>query len=470
MASLSNLKEIPSLSSPTSAGQRYNYISELDQYPIINLKNELINPSANRITIGHSFIPVETESVPKRISRTFFDGGFWESLAEARSEKTREQAPLISKTADSIAYLLDLYNKIKLKVFPHTQQLSAERIAQYAETRDWINSSVRYIAWHVHLFKLAVAGVDDVVRIYGRTTDNNAGMGHVLKSPTQSQITCMAWRPLCAFELVVGCSQGLCFWIIDNNLHLGRTINPSHTLKHPDNLPISSLKWNKDGTLLASSSIGDRAILIWHPDSKRMKPLKRLGPPGSLLSWSPGNEWIFAATVDRVFRVWKCHDKWTSDRWVCDGGNVQATCWSPCGRFLLFVNTADPILYRLQFVQLHLMTSKSDDREVMPVADLNACSLDSINHTLIGGTAQQLAWDPHGKYIVITFKSTNSIAIFRTYIQKYDLQISGGYYLNGQSLSEYPSFICFQPLNKDNDCSVLTIGWSSGRIQFYALD
>lgn len=135
MASLSNLKEIPSLSSPTSAGQRYNYISELDQYPIINLKNELINPSANRITIGHSFIPVETESVPKRISRTFFDGGFWESLAEARSEKTREQAPLISKTADSIAYLLDLYNKIKLKVFPHTQQLSAERIAQYAETR-----------------------------------------------------------------------------------------------------------------------------------------------------------------------------------------------------------------------------------------------------------------------------------------------------------------------------------------------
>lgn len=122
------------------------------------------------------------------------------------------------------------------------------------------------------------------------------------------------------------------------------------------------------------------------------------------------------------------------------------------------------------YLKFNFCTAKSDDREVMPVADLNACSLDSINHTLIGGTAQQLAWDPHGKYIVITFKSTNSIAIFRTYIQKYDLQISGGYYLNGQSLSEYPSFICFQPLNKDNDCSVLTIGWSSGRIQFYALD
>ncbi|EDW07994.1 aladin [Drosophila mojavensis] len=470
MASLSNLKEIPSVSSPTSVGHGYNYVPELDQYPKINLKNELINPPANRISISHSFIPVETESVPKRISRTFFDGGFWESLTEARSEKTREQAPVISKAADFIAHMLELYSSFKLKIFPHTQQLSAERIAQYAETRDWINSSVRYIAWHVHVFKLAVAGMDDVVRIYGKTTESHGGIGHVLKSATQTQITCMAWRPLCAFELVVGCSQGLCFWIIDNNLHLGRTINPSYTLKHPSNLPISSLKWSKDGSLLASSSIGDRAILIWHPDSKRVKPLKRLGPPGSLLSWSPNNEWIFAATVDRVFRVWKCHNKWTSDRWVCDGGNVQACCWSPCSRFLLFVNTADPILYRLQFVQLILMKSKADDKEVLPVADLNACSLDSSNQTFIGGTAQQLVWDPHGKYVVITFKSTNSIAIFRTYIQKYDLQISGGYYLNGQSPSEYPSFISFQPLNKDNDRSVLTIGWSTGRIQFYGLD
>lgn len=261
MASLSNLKQIPTLSSPTGVGHRQNYIPELEQYPTINLKNELLNPSAHRFSVGHSFIPVESESVPKRISRTFFDGGFWESLAEARSEKTREQAPLISKTADYIAHLLDLYSRFKLKVFPHTQQLSAERIAQYAETRcdlcslysiyrcyyktcsyifcrDWVNSSVRYIAWHVHLFKLAVAGVDDVVRVYSKITDNNAGMGPVLKSPTQTQITCMAWRPLCAFELVVGCRQGLCFWIIDNNLHLGRTINPSHTLKQYVNLQL----------------------------------------------------------------------------------------------------------------------------------------------------------------------------------------------------------------------------------------
>lgn len=34
--------------------------------------------------------------------------------------------------------------------------------------RDWMNSDVRYVAWHCHYFKLAVAGVDDVVRIYSK--------------------------------------------------------------------------------------------------------------------------------------------------------------------------------------------------------------------------------------------------------------------------------------------------------------
>lgn len=135
MASLSILKQFPQDFSPTGRGHCYNYSPDLDNYPVINIKSELLSTSAQRFTIGQSFIPVESESVPKRISRTFFDGGFWESLAEARSEKTRQQAPLISKAADQITYLLEFYKTLKLKAFPHTQELSADRIAQYVETR-----------------------------------------------------------------------------------------------------------------------------------------------------------------------------------------------------------------------------------------------------------------------------------------------------------------------------------------------
>ncbi|ALC48520.1 CG16892 [Drosophila busckii] len=468
MATLSNLTQCPALCN--DFGQRHSYVPGLEHYPNICLQTELSTGTTQRLSPCQSFIPVESESVLKRITRTFFDGGFWESLAEARSEKTREQSPLIGKAGDKVAQLLDICQRVQLLVFPHTQEVSAERIAQYVETRDWEHSAVRCLAWHMHLFKLAVAGVDDVVRIYGKSTDLHAGLGPVLKSTMQTNITCMAWRPLCAFELVVGCRQGLCFWSIDSNVHLGRTLNPSHIFKHPGNLPISTLQWNRDGTQLATASIGECAILVWQPDNGMMQPLKRLGPPGSLLKWSPGDEWMFAATVDRVFRVWKCAEQWSTDRWVCNGGNVQTACWSPCGRFLLFVSNAEPILYRLQFVQLHLGPAQADDKEVMPIANLNACPLAGSQTELVGGTAQQLAMDPHGKYLVISFKTTNALAVFRTYIQKFDLQISSSYYIRGATAAEYPSYICFQPLLNPNDRSVLTIGWSSGRIQYYAFD
>nr|XP_016937078.1 aladin [Drosophila suzukii] len=468
MAALSNLKQCPPFSTLPDLALRHNHIPELERYPQINLNHELLaHPAGQRFYGGQSFVPVD-EGVLKRITRTFFDGGFWESLEEARSPKSREQAPLIAQAGDLIAQILGLATGLRLKILPHTQELSAERIAQFVETRDWLNSDVRFLAWNWHFFSLAVAGVDDVVRIYFK--NSSAANATVLKSPSQTQITCMSWRPLCSAEIVIGCRQGLCFWEVDSSLHLGRTNAPSKVFKHPANLPITSLQWNKDGTQLATASIGDRSIIIWQPDNGMMQPLKRLGPPGSLLKWSPENDWLFAATVDRVFRVWNCNQQWTTERWVCGpGGHVQTACWSPCGRFLLFVSSAEPIIYRLQFVQQSLLSSSADEKEILPIADLNACSIDA-NRTLIGGPAQQLAWDPHGNYLVVTFKSTNCIAVFRTFIQKFDLQISAAYYLSGETATEHPSFICFQPLYKDNDRSVLTIAWSSGRIQYYAFD
>ncbi|KAH8386718.1 hypothetical protein KR093_002159 [Drosophila rubida] len=470
MASLSNLKQCHKFCSPTSGGRNFNYVAELDNYPFINLRIELSSTTtAQRFNVAQSFLPDENESVPKRISRAFFDGGFSDSLAEARNDKTRKEMPMVSRTADVIARLIERYNALQLNLCPHKGELNVERIAQFSETRDWINSPIRCIAWHCHQFKLAVAGADDVLRIYTKRMDNNV-QPLVLKNPSQTQINSMAWRPLCAFEIVVGCQQGLCFWNIDGHLHLGRISNPSQLFRHPNNLPINTLQWQRDGALLATSSIADPNILIWQPDNGTMYPLRRIGPPGSLLKWSPDNEWLFAGSVGRVFRVWKCNESWTADRWVCNGGNVQAACWSPCGRFLLFASTAEPVLYRIQFVQLHLGASNSDDKEVVAVADLNAIALDSNNQNLIGGTVQQLAWDPNGKFLAISFRSTNAIAVFRTFIQKFDLQISGGYYLVGDTPAEYASYMCFQPLNRDNNRAVLAIGWSSGRMQFHALD
>lgn len=137
MAALSNLKQCPPLSLLSDLAHRNNNTPELRHYPQIRLNSELMAAytAAGQRFYGasQSFVPVD-EGVLKRITRTFFDAGFWESLEEARSAKSREQAPLIARAGDYIAQILGLANGVKLKIFPHTQELSAERIAQFVET------------------------------------------------------------------------------------------------------------------------------------------------------------------------------------------------------------------------------------------------------------------------------------------------------------------------------------------------
>jgi aladin len=99
----------------------------------------------------------------------------------------------------------------------------------------------------------------------------------------------------------------------------------------------------------------------------------------------------------------------------------------------------------------------------LPIADLSKIS---IEHSEVGGIAQQLAWN--GKYLAVTFKDTNSIAIFQTSIRKHQLNILPMCLVSGNG-TEFPSYIVFQPSYKNHSAadSILTIAWSSGRIQFF---
>lgn len=284
----------------------------------------------------------------------------------------------------------------------------------------------------------------------------------LLKNGHQKSITSMSWRPFSPSQLAVGCQNGFLIWTLDPNSCITRPLSQAAHFKHGSHFPVTSLEWNLNGTLLATASIKDPSILIWDIDNNSCVPLRRTSPPCLHLQWSMNGAFLFSSSVGNVFRVWNC-ETWKSDRWTISSGHVQSFQWSPCARFLLFVTSEDPIIYSLGFADELLFNENRSQvipQQALPVADLSKISIDNSD---IGGIAQQLAWNGH--QLAITFKDTNAVAIFQTNIRQHRMNIIPLCLISGLGI-EFPSFIIFQPSYKQAE-NILTIGWSSGRIQFF---
>lgn len=237
--------------------------------------------------------------------------------------------------------------------------------------------------------------------------------------------------------------------------------------------PVSAVEWNSNGSLLVSASLNDSDLIIWDIDYGRNTPLKRVGHPCSLIKWSPDGSKLFSSTVGGVFRVWYT-EKWTPERWSVKGGAIQSVAWSPCGLHLLFVTTEDQLIYALRFANEQLFNSAAVPKQALPVADL----LDDCSNGSGGGSGgvngqtrrpQALAWDPSGKFLAVSYKDATMITMFRTSTNNTNLSLSLSGEVNSLAPDEFPSQICFQ-LNKLQDHeAVLTIGWSTGRIQYFPI-
>lgn len=151
------------------------------------------------------------------------------------------------------------------------------------------------------------------------------------------------------------------------------------------------------GKFLLSSSAADTSMILWSPASETKIPLRRVGGGGvHLVSWSPSHSHaVMAATPSTVFRVWETRT-WTHERWnVLEGflpkqshkvfrtfvhgnmfwtGYIKTCCWSPCGRYLLFCTSAEPIIFCLDF-----LGSSTSGTNAIPVADVSAVSYEAPN-------------------------------------------------------------------------------------------
>ncbi|XP_053688207.1 aladin isoform X1 [Sabethes cyaneus] len=432
-------------------------------YPEINIGRELFHHASthnreNRRTI---MVPVN-ETLLKRVTRTFFEEGLVEALNEATSSGNDQYNPFIGSVARYLLVLVNVGNRVKFFLKPHLKEQGIDSIGKYTQTRDWSRSAIRSIAWHPNCFKIAIAASDDSIRVYG----DEPNIVPILKSGLQKSVSALAWRPFASGELAVGCQNGALVWNIDPNSLITRPLSQAIQLRYENHFPVTSVEWSPNGCLLATASINDSDVLIWDVEQNRQVPLRRIGLPCALLKWSPTGSRLCSTTVGNVFRVWQTN-KWTPDRWTINHGTIQSIVWSHTGSHLLFVTTEESFLYGLGFVEDEVFTATLIPKSALPIADLSKLTTGQVE---VGGRPQALAWCSKSEYLAITFKDTSAIAIFNTVINRSQLNITPSCFLTGLGI-ESPSCICFQQ-NLGRRAgrtvkTVLTIGWSSGRIQYF---
>jgi aladin len=402
-------------------------------------------------------LPVPQEPLAKKFLRILFE----ENLENALKEVNDSNIGLLSSISKGMLKIINYGNQLKMFFNPHLKQIGIENYENLSQVRSWNKSPIKFISFNPHCFKIAVGSVDDSIRIY---TNEEHTIVPLLKSGMQKTLMSMAWRPYSSI-LAVGCGSGFLIWTIDSNSNISRPLSQVVSYKHENHFPVNSLDFSPNGNLLATCSINDSSILIWDIDKNVCTPLRRTSVPFLDIKWSVNGQFLFTSTVGNVFRVWDC-EKWNSDKWTIANGHVKSFQWSPCTKFLLFITSADPMLFCLGFADEPLYNKSSQFHETqraLPVADLSKVTLENSE---AGGIAQQLAWN--GKYLAISFKETNSVAIFQTSIRQHNLHVLPMFFISGIGI-EFPTFITFQPAySKPRSVeNVLTIAWSTGRVQFF---
>lgn len=360
----------------------------------------------------------------------------------------------------------DLFQMIQEKVMP-TKKIPEESIAeQFSSVPNWSKSVIRAFAVHPHVHSFAVGYNDDVVRIYSASRLND--FEPILKDKKQKNVTCLAFRPLSAAHIAVGCKSGIMFWILDpNSTGLRPGANQHRFLSQLGHHPVTSLAWARNGNLLASGSPADSSVVIWDVFLQRSTALRRLGPGICFLSWSPHQDCLFSSTSKDMFRIWKTRS-WTCEKWSNLNGRCQIACWSSCQRYLLFTVENETCLYYLYFQQ-----SKDSNGNVSTGSGVAIKCFDFAEYfweneeVKVGGVLQSMAWDPTGNRLAMIFRDSDNpdkthrhIGLFTTSLDPiFEIRPCG--FITGYS-EELPLAVSFLP--NFGKGALLMVCWSTGML------
>lgn len=153
------------------------------------------------------FLPVDVPFV-KQIVQIYYEHGLIE-VFQTVSESTRH--PVLSKIGYIALKLMGYAEKLHSVFNRAAKESSIKLISEYSQSQGWGNNPIRCFSWHPYSTKLAVACLDDVVRIY--STDST--FIPLLKCKQQKNITCLAWRPMTISDIAVACQNCIIIWNID---------------------------------------------------------------------------------------------------------------------------------------------------------------------------------------------------------------------------------------------------------------
>ncbi|XP_067833505.1 aladin-like isoform X2 [Heptranchias perlo] len=279
--------------------------------PVIVLKECLKPHSRSDHSTKAAFIH-HCEPVWKRTANAWHDSGLYGLLDE------------ITKSDDEVPRWLKTISGCALAVF------------------HWVSSLHGSLSPHLTL------STESLLSEFSQVTDCETVP--TLKHRLQKNVSALAWKPLCASVLAVGCQSCILVWNIDpTSLSTRPSSGCAHVLSQPGHCPVTSLAWSPKGGLLLSASPVDTSMMVWDVSTEICVPLQRVGGGGvTYLAWSPDGSRVLAATPSSVFRVWETRT-WTCERWPTLRGRCQTGCWSPDGTRLLFTVQGESVIYLLTF-------------------------------------------------------------------------------------------------------------------------
>lgn len=158
------------------------------------------------------YIDVE-DNLLKKITSVWYKQGFLEALGVAADPAVNRESQILAITASYVLKVANVFTAFRYFLQPHLKDIGPKIVANYSRTRNWGHGPIKSMAWHPHTTKMAVATVDDNVRVYC----SEVSFVSTLKCKAQGHVSALSWRPYSASELAVGCEQGVIVWTVDPN-------------------------------------------------------------------------------------------------------------------------------------------------------------------------------------------------------------------------------------------------------------